>query len=61
MIDMASKQIIPAIIKYTKELADTVVAVSNTHLDVYKRQNKYRERIESKRRNDDYSDYASHG
>ena len=27
MIDMASKQIIPAIIKYTKELADTVVAV----------------------------------
>ena len=27
MIDMASKQIIPAIIKYTKTLADTVVAV----------------------------------
>ena len=27
MIDMASKQIIPAIIKYTKDLADTVVAV----------------------------------
>ena len=27
MIDMASKQFIPAVIKYTKELADTVVAV----------------------------------
>lgn len=29
MIDMASKQFIPAVIKYTKELADTVVAVKN--------------------------------
>ncbi len=27
MIDMASKQFIPAVIKYTKELADTVIAV----------------------------------
>ena len=34
MIDMASKQIIPAIIKYTKELADTVVAVKEAGADV---------------------------
>ncbi len=33
MIDMASKQIIPAIIKYTKELADTVVAVKEAEAD----------------------------
>ena len=33
MIDMASKQIIPAIIKYTKELADTVVAVKEASAD----------------------------
>ena len=33
MIDMASKQIIPAIIKYTKELADTVVAVKEADAD----------------------------
>ena len=33
MIDMASKQIIPAIIKYTKELADTVVAVKEAGAD----------------------------
>ena len=33
MIDMASKQIIPAIIKYTKELADTVVAVKEVGAD----------------------------
>ncbi len=30
MIDMASKQIIPAVIKYTKDLADTVVAVKRS-------------------------------
>ena len=33
MIDMASKQIIPAIIKYTKTLADTVVAVKAAGVD----------------------------
>ena len=33
MIDMASKQIIPAIIKYTKELADTVVVVKEAGAD----------------------------
>ena len=33
MIDMASKQIIPAIIKYSKELADTVVAVKEAGAD----------------------------
>ena len=33
MIDMASKQIIPAIIKYTKTLADTVVAVKAAGAD----------------------------
>ena len=33
MIDMASKQIIPAIIKYTKILADTVVAVKAAGVD----------------------------
>ena len=33
VIDMASKQIIPAIIKYTKELADTVVAVKEAGAD----------------------------
>ena len=33
MIDMASKQITPAIIKYTKELADTVVAVKEAGAD----------------------------
>ena len=33
MIDMASKQIIPAIIKYTKDLADTVVAVKKAGAD----------------------------
>lgn len=34
MIDMASKQIIPAVMKYTKELADTVVAVREAGADV---------------------------
>ena len=33
MIDMPSKQIIPAIIKYTKDLADTVVAVKEAGAD----------------------------
>ncbi len=33
MIDMASKQIVPAIIKYTKTLADTVVAVKAAGAD----------------------------
>ena len=33
MIDMASKQIIPTIIKYTKELADTVVVVKEAGAD----------------------------
>ena len=34
MIDMASKQIIPAIIKYTKELADTINSVKAAGADV---------------------------
>lgn len=33
MIDMASKQIIPAVIKYTKSLADTVIAVKAAGAD----------------------------
>lgn len=33
MIDMASKQIIPAVIKYTKSLADTVIAVKEAGAD----------------------------
>lgn len=33
MIDMASKQFIPAVIKYTKELADTVIAVKAAGAD----------------------------
>ena len=33
MIDIASKQLIPAVIKYTKELADTVIAVKNCGVD----------------------------
>ena len=33
MIDMASKQIIPAIMKYTKSLADTVIAVKGAGAD----------------------------
>ncbi|MDD3368010.1 MAG: glutamine synthetase III [Lachnospiraceae bacterium] len=33
MIDMASKQIIPAVMKYTKSLADTVVAVTAAGAD----------------------------
>ncbi len=33
MIDMASKQLIPAVIKYTKELADTVVSVKEAGAD----------------------------
>ena len=33
MIDMASKQIIPAVIKYTKSLADTVLAVKEAGAD----------------------------
>ena len=33
MIDMASKQFIPAIIKYTKSLADTVIAVKEAGAD----------------------------
>ena len=33
MIDMASKQIIPAVISYTKELAETVVLVTKAGLD----------------------------
>ena len=33
MIDMASKQFIPAFIKYTKELADTVIAVKEAGAD----------------------------
>ncbi len=33
MIDMASKQFIPAVIKYTKELADTVIAVKRARAD----------------------------
>ena len=34
MIDMATKQIIPAVIKYTKELADTINAVKSAGADV---------------------------
>ncbi|MDY5987522.1 MAG: glutamine synthetase III [Lachnoclostridium sp.] len=34
MIDMASKQIVPAIIKYTKELADTINSVKAAGADV---------------------------
>ena len=33
MIDIASKQLIPVVIKYTKELADTVIAVKNCGVD----------------------------
>ena len=33
MIDMASKQFVPAVIKYTKELADTVLAVKAAGVD----------------------------
>ncbi len=33
MIDMASKQIIPAVVKYTKSLADTVIAVKAAGAD----------------------------
>ena len=33
MIDMASKQIIPAVIKYTKSLADTILAVKEAGVD----------------------------
>lgn len=33
MIDMASKQIIPAVIRYTKSLADTVIAVKEAGAD----------------------------
>lgn len=33
MIDMASKQFIPAVIKYTKSLADTVIAVKEAGAD----------------------------
>ena len=33
MIDMASKQFIPAVIKYTKQLADTVIAVKEAGAD----------------------------
>ncbi len=33
MIDMASKQIIPAVVKYTKSLADTVIAVKAAGVD----------------------------
>lgn len=33
MIDMASKQILPAVIKYTKALADTVIAVKEAGAD----------------------------
>ena len=33
MIDMASKQYVPAIVKYTKSLADTVVAVKDAGAD----------------------------
>ena len=35
MIDMASKQIIPAVIKYTKSLADTVLAVKEAGVDAF--------------------------
>ncbi len=33
MIDIASKQLIPAAIKYTKQLADTVIAVKSCGVD----------------------------
>ena len=33
MIDIASKQLIPAVIKYTKELAETVLAVKGCGVD----------------------------
>ena len=33
MIDMASKQYIPAVVKYTKSLADTVIAVKEAGAD----------------------------
>ena len=33
MIDIAAKQIIPAVVKYTKELADTVLAVKEAGVD----------------------------
>ena len=33
MIDMARKQILPAVIKYTKSLADTVIAVKEAGAD----------------------------
>ena len=33
MIDIAAKQIIPAVVKYTKELADTVLAVKEAGAD----------------------------
>ena len=33
MIDMASKQIIPTVVKYTKSLADTVIAVQEAGID----------------------------
>lgn len=33
MIDMASKQIIPAVVKYTRSLADTVIAVKGAGAD----------------------------
>ena len=35
MIDIAAKQIIPAVVKYTKELADTVLAVKEAGADAY--------------------------
>ena len=34
MIDIASKQIIPAVVKYTRELADTIIAVKAAGADV---------------------------
>lgn len=33
MIDMASRQIIPAVVRYTKSLADTVIAVKGAGAD----------------------------
>ncbi len=35
MIDMASKQVIPAVMGYTKTLADTVIAVKNAGADAF--------------------------
>ena len=35
MIDMANKQIIPAVIRYTKDLADTVISVKNAGADPF--------------------------